>query len=244
MLSLFIFAPNRIKKHNMKKIFLILTCLFMCLGLFAQKKKALKDTIMAGHTRFGVRVALNAATLTGIATSGTGSVTGLNAGIFTEIVVSPTFSIQPELNYSQKGGKQSISGVIGFLTNTNNNTIYQSLDYITLPILFKLKPQGAEGFNFYLGPEFGYLLKATNVQYFPTFVQRRDIKSDLRNFDGGLVIGLGYDFLKNLGVDMRYTFGLGNIANNSVVSNYNNATSAGIGTIHTDTFQLGIRYGF
>jgi len=244
MLSLIIFAPNRIKKHNMKKIFLILPCLFMCLGLFAQKKKAKKDTIVLSESRFGLRVAMNASTLTGIGTSGTGSVIGLNAGIFYELSVSPTFSIQPELQYSQKGGKQSISGVIGFLTNTNNNTIYQNLDYITLPILFKYKPQGQDGFNFFIGPEFGYLLKATNIQYFPTYVRRFDLKPDLRNFDGGLVIGTSYDFLKHLGVDMRYTFGLGNIANNAVVTNYNNATSSGIGTIHNDTFQIGIRYGF
>jgi len=244
MRSLIIFAPNRFKKQNMKKIFLILTCLFMCLGLFAQKKKAKKDTIMMSQSRFGIRAALDASTLTGIGTSGTGSVTGLNAGVFYEIALSPTFSIQPELAYSQKGGKQSISGVIGFLTNTNNNTIYQSLNYVTLPILFKFKPQGDNGFNFFIGPEFGYLIKATNVQYFATYVKRFDLKPDLRNFDGGLVIGGGYDFLKHFGVDMRYTFGLGNVANNAVVTNYNNVTSAGPGSIHNDTFQLGIRYGF
>lgn len=229
----------------MKKIFLILPCLFMCLGLFAQKKKAKKDSIFMTQSRFGIRGALAVSTLTGIGTSGSGSVSNFSAGIFYEVAVSPTFSIQPELAYTQKGGKQSISNVIGFLTNTNNNTILERTNYITFSTLFKFKPQGNDGFNFFIGPEFGYLLpNGQIIQYFPTYVRRTIINPVLRNFDGGLVIGVGYDFLKHFGVDMRYTFGLGNVANNAIVTNYTNVTSAGVGTIHNDTFQLGIRYGF
>ncbi len=228
----------------MKKIFLILPCLFICLGLFAQKKKIKKDTIMMAKSRFGARVALDVSALYGIGTSGSGSVTGLNAGLFYEFAVSKTFSIQPELAFSQKGGKQSISNVKGFLTNSNNNTQYESLEYLTLPILFKFKPQGVEGFNFFIGPEFGYLLNTTLVLYGPTSVTRSSLNYALRKYDGGLVFGTSYDFLKHLGIDMRYTVGIGNIAINSIVSNFEGSTSSGPGTVRNNTFQIGIRYGF
>ncbi len=228
----------------MKKIFLILPCLFMCLGLFAQKKKAIKDSIIMSKGHFGIRLALNVSTITGTASSGSGSQAGVNAGLFYEIPVTPTFSIQPEIAYTERGGQQSISNIIGQLTNSNNSTLYQNLQYISLPILMKFKPQGNEGFNFFIGPEFSYLLNAGIVQYFPTFVKRINFKPDLRNYDAGLVIGLGYDFLKRAGIDMRYTFGLGNVANNSVVGNYGGVTHAGPGTLHNDTFQIAIRVGF
>ncbi len=88
-----------------------------------------------------------------------------NAGIFVEIPLGTNFSIQPELNYIQKGFQIRES----FNVNQNSNLGFDiplggklSLknNYIDMPILAKVKLGDSEAAHGYIlfGPSFSYMM--------------------------------------------------------------------------------------
>ena len=94
--------------------------------------------------------------------------------------------------------------------------VKRQLRYINVPFLmrYKLKNQ----FFFEVGPMFGVLVKATDVFY--TTVNEKDDISYKNNiykkcnwFDAGAVGGIGYHFMKGIGMNLgvRYYYGLTNI---------------------------------
>ncbi len=142
---------------------------------------------------------------------------GFAAGVFALVPIGTEFALQPELDYSLKGSKVDVDKL--------------NLSYIALPILFKYTPSVVKGANVFIGPELDYLLSAKDVSPGnPTI----DFKNQANKFDAGLVVGLGYDFLPNLGIDVRYDLGLVNIAKN---------TDQGLKE-KNNVFQVGISYKF
>ena len=53
-----------------------------------------------------------------------------------------------------------------------------------------------------------------------------DIKDEFNSTDFGLNVGFGYDFTENIGVGLRYTAGLSNIAKDSGDFKVNNTNIA------------------
>ena len=76
---------------------------------------------------------------------------GFHAGVLAEVKVTDTFSVQPELLYSQKGAKNKLV-----------SEIYDVFSYLDLPIMVKAR-LGETGFFLEGGPQFGYLLRATST---------------------------------------------------------------------------------
>ncbi len=207
----------------MKKILLLSV---LSLGLFAASAQ--------DKTVFGVRGALNVNTLVSppnaASSNGShGNLYGFAGGLFAEIPFAANFAFQPELDYSMKGTQGN--GTI----NNQNFTVKENLNYITLPVLFKYIPSGLKGLNVFVGPEIGYLLSAKQKITISNMDTTMDVKNQIKPFDFGVDVGVGYDFIPNLGVDFRYGFGLMNILKSS---------SSNGNSLKNQTFQIGIRFLF
>lgn len=128
---------------------------------------------------------------------------GFTIGGFVNVGLSPMFSIQPELLFSQKG--TSMSGeVLGETVEVD-----QKSSYIEVPVLARLS-LGAPGVPVrpvvFAGPSFGFLLSAKAE----SGDAEEDIKENMKSLDVGGVIGAGVE-LGNFTIDGRYTLGLTNI---------------------------------
>ena len=154
----------------------------------------------AQEVKFGVKAALNVASLTGDIED-TSSLVGFQVGGFAEIKITEKFAIQPELMYSAQGAE------------TDGDNL--NLGYINIPVMAKFYV--AKSFSLEAGPQIGFLVSAKQ--------DGEDMKDFINSTDFGLNLGAGYDFTENLSAGLRYNFGLANISefdyidiNNSVLS--------------------------
>ncbi len=199
--------------------------------------------------RFGVKAGMNVASLSKDAgLEDQKSKIGFNAGVFANIPLATSFSIQPEVMYSQYGAKiESVkeSTILGTTTRTVNSSSTH-LDYITVPVMFQYNFVP----NFYVeaGPEFGFNVSAKNKgdrtitttnssgSSSATTSYSEDIdKDNMNTFNFGLGLGAGYYFTDNFGITARYVAGLTDIAKNR---------PSGSDAIRNNTFQVGLAFKF
>ncbi|RXM38891.1 PorT family protein [Chryseobacterium sp. CH21] len=155
---------------------------------------------------------------------------GFNAGVFANIPLAASFSVQPEVQYSQYGNKSNYTiGNTKFSASTK-------LDYITVPVMFQynLIP------NLYVeaGPEFGFMVSAKNKFKNESNGQSNttdNYKDNLNTFNFGIGLGAGYYFTPNLGLTARYVAGLTDIAKNR---------PSGSDATRNNLFQVGLAYKF
>lgn len=199
--------------------------------------------------RFGVKGGMNVSSLSKDAgLEDQKSKIGFNAGVFANIPLASSFSIQPEVLYSQYGAKvKSVdeSTVLG--TTTRNVESYSThLDYIAVPVMFQYNFVP----NFYVeaGPEFGFMVGAKNKGDRTTTVTNssgtststssysEDINKDnLNTFNFGIGLGAGYYFTDNIGIIARYVAGLTDVAKDR---------PNGSDAIRNNTFQVGLAFKF
>ena len=185
----------------MKKIILSAVAVF-AFG-FANAQETKSNTQDA---KFGIKAALNIASLTGDV-SNPSSLTGFQIGGFAEIKVTEKFAIQPELMYSTQGVSESSieEGV-----NVDADT---KLGYLNIPVMAKY--YATPKFSFEFGPQIGFLLSAkvdlTASFEGESFSESVDAKDVMSSIDFGLNLGAGYDFTEHFGVGVRYNFGLTNV---------------------------------
>lgn len=195
----------------MKKLFLGLAVIAGSLVL-AQEKSA------SSPITFGAKAGLNISYL-GSGGGVRNSKVGFNAGGFANIPVGSSFSLQPEILYSQYGGEDSGSSSI-------------HLDYIAVPVMlqYNLTP----GFYFEAGSEFGILvndkLKTNQLGTDQTTTTKLN---NVSKFNFGLGIGAGYYFTPNFGANIRYVAGVTDIAKKNSGSSFTN-----------NVLQIGVSYKF
>ena len=121
---------------------------------------------------------------------------GFHIGVYGESFISESFSIQPELMYSQQGYK---------ITNSSG-TFTQKLDYINLPLMLKAYPSK----NFFLeaGPQIG-LAVSHKEEYDGLFSGSQEY--DPNNFDWGMNFGGGFKTDSGITLGVRYHLGLGDL---------------------------------
>ena len=121
---------------------------------------------------------------------------GFHIGVYGESFISESFSIQPELMYSQQGYK---------ITNSSG-TFTQKLDYINLPLMLKAYPSK----NFFLeaGPQIG-LAVSHKEEYDGLFSGSQEY--DPNNFDWGMNFGGGFKTDSGISLGVRYHLGLGDL---------------------------------
>lgn len=119
---------------------------------------------------------------------------GYQVGIFSEIKTDEKFGIQPELLYSTHGVKNKfVSDGIAY-----DNEV--KLSYLNLPILAKYFI--VQGLSVQAGPQVGFLMKAEENGV--------NITDHVKTIDFGLNFGIGFNFLEDCSVDLRYNLGLSN----------------------------------
>lgn len=214
---------------------------------FAQNTTGMSSS--ASPVQFGIKAGMNVASLSKDAgLEDQKSKIGFNAGIFAHIPLAESFSVQPEVLYSQYGAKiESINEATVLGTTTRTVDSYSThLDYITVPVMFQYKFVP----NFYVeaGPEFGFMVTAkdkgdrtitttsgsssstSNSSY------TEDINKDnLNTFNFGLGLGAGYYFTDNFGITARYVAGLTDVAKNR---------PNGSDAIRNNVFQVGLAFKF
>ncbi len=198
--------------------------------------------------QFGLKAGMNVSSLSDDATMDDNkSKIGFNAGVFMNAPLAESFSIQPELLYSQMGNKAitTTTSTVGGSSITTKTTGSTDLDYVTVPVMFQYKATP----SFYLeaGPEFGLMVSgkakgdrttttttgtATTTS---TSSVSEDIKDNLNTFNFGVGIGAGYYFTPNVGLTARYVAGVTDIAKDR---------PSGSDAVRNNLFQVGLAYKF
>lgn len=126
----------------------------------------------------------------------TGQRHGFHIGVYGESFISESFSIQPELLYSQQG----------YEIKDANGTFTQKLNYINLPIMLKAYPSK----NFFLeaGSQIGLAI-SHKEEYDGLFSSSQEY--DPNNFDWGMNFGGGFKTNSGISLGVRYHLGLGDL---------------------------------
>ena len=177
----------------MKRI-LLLTGILIWINLNAQSSKREE-----GIT-FGIKGGLNVSDFLGDIKNNTFR-TSVHLGVFSEIMISDNFSLQPELLYSGQGYSGRV--LPGFSRS--------KYDYINFPVLAKIYI--AKKISIEAGPQIGFLVSAKE--------KTSDDKITIPNqktVDFGLNLGLAYDLKNGVFFQTRYNLGLSNINSGSNVN--------------------------
>ncbi|MEO0334492.1 MAG: porin family protein, partial [Bacteroidota bacterium] len=145
---------------------------------------------------------------------------GFHAGIFTELALGESFSLQPELLFTTKGNRISYGegdnlfddliteGEDAFVGDMETN-----LTYIELPILAKFTI--SEVINLHVGPYVAYLLDGSSDVDGSLGDRLDNLDRDgFNNWDYGLAAGIGVD-LNLVTIGFRYDLGLAGINDNA-----------------------------
>jgi Outer membrane protein beta-barrel domain len=171
----------------MKKRFCIILLLLVSTQFFGQKTK--KDEGIV----FGLKGGLNVSNFSGDITHNSNR-TSIHIGLFSEIIMSDNFSLQPELLYSGQGF--SGSDTPGFSRS--------KYDYINIPVLAKIYL--SEKLSIEAGPQIGFLISAKEK----TEVDKLTI-SNQKTVDFGLNLGFAYDLKNGVFFQTRYNLGISNV---------------------------------
>ncbi|RKS98153.1 porin family protein [Chryseobacterium defluvii] len=240
----------------MKKLFLGLAIVAGSMAFAQETKNTVTTTPVSNNgkdpVKFGIKAGGNAASFSEQVLSTKNQKIGFHAGVLVNIPLSQKFSLQPEVLYNELGARSvnSFSEVTTGSTTVKTQDEYtSSLHYISVPLMLQMKP--AKNFYIEAGPEFSYFLNGKNkgestvatttggVTTTQTASYSEDInKDDIKKFNVGLGLGLGYDFTPNFGINARYVNSLTHIANNSGISE----EAKNINT--NRVFQLGLNYKF
>lgn len=163
----------------------------------------------AQDVKFGAKAGLNMSNFGGDVENNKMKA-GFQVGGFAEIKISEKFAVQPELVFSNLGAKFDLDGV----------TATENLNYIAIPVMAKYFV--ADKFSIEAGPQIGFLMSAK----IKAEGESVDVKDEFNSTDFGLNVGVGYDITENIGVGLRYTAGLSNIAKDSGDFKANNSNIA------------------
>jgi len=163
--------------------------------------------------KFGVKGGLNSASEY-TSDGSTNSRVGIHLGVLMEAAISNKVDIQPELVYSMQGGKSS-------------DNITEKVDYINLPVIFKIYLDQSRAFSIDVGPQFGYMISLKESYKGITL----DVYSDssVNKFDVALCAGVSYKINQKFLINLRYNYGFTKIFSTS--DNLNAVVQLGVGYI-------------
>jgi hypothetical protein len=149
-----------------------------------------------------------------------GSLLGFALGFWWGVPLSRRLTIQPEILFSMKGDSESSAGY----------TASTQLSYLEVPVLarFSLLPNAPVQPSLFVGPSLAFNLSAHSKLKGDAGAVEIDVKDKVAGFDYGLVAGGGLGFLvggKALGVDLRYSQGLGDVGDGVIGSAHNEAVT-------------------
>jgi hypothetical protein len=138
---------------------------------------------------------------------------GFDAGVFAKLPVTRGFSIQPELEYSLKGAKETYSNFV-----QGSGEYRFNVGYIELPVLAVVNL--APNFNLQAGGYAAYLVNANvkNVDNNGEIVNATELSTgDFNRWDFGIIGGAAFD-IENVTIGARYSYGFSNIGKSGNLS--------------------------
>jgi|SRR5689334_6167920 len=145
----------------------------------------------SADTHFGLKAGLNISSLDEKDGVDFDSKAGFHIGGLAHVHMSPHFAIQPEIMYSEQGGKDGADK--------------WNINYIDVPVLFQYMTGG--GLRLQTGPQLGFAvsskIKSGDIE--------QNIKDDVKTVDVSWAIGASYLFPEAIGIDARYNIGLTNV---------------------------------
>ncbi len=184
---------------------------------------------------------------------------GAIGGIVLGVQPTDRFAIQSEIYYSMKGFREKMTDTT-VLGNMQTTQFFRKMNYIEIPLLFKLlfanreKTTDYSTVNLYLGPVFGYRLdvngyvkiKTDSAKTFKYQVDSLDyIDRSINKFDFGIIVGISYAFPVGPGsfiLDIRGTLGVLNIFKRSHIDELEELTN-GFSATHKN-ISLSILIGY
>jgi Outer membrane protein beta-barrel domain len=198
------------------------------------------------QVKYGINAGVNMASWKGDAVNSLNSIvkvtdgylstkgrTGFHAGGYVNIPVGSRFSIEPGLQYSQKG--YAINGNLDIpalkFIGANAGAQVQS-HYIDVPLL--VRAEVAKGFSVYAGPQFSYLVKNNlrvdaGVLGISLFRSNLDITDAFKRIDAGIAAGARYRFTNGFLVQAGYDHGLSRVDDNGSFKSFNRVVKVGVG---------------
>jgi hypothetical protein len=136
---------------------------------------------------------------------------GWHAGIYTQLLSTEAFAIQPEINYSTKGTGVTYARVGSNSVMFDHDQKF-NLSYIDIPVLAVFKLGRAA--EIHAGPYWSYLVRAEikNNDGNPDNQFDTIDRKNFDNWDYGLVGGIGFNLGKGAQLGARYNYGLNKIA--------------------------------
>ena len=210
-------------------LLLILAGFFMLSDAAAIKRSTGGWTSKSNKTYYGVRGGLNIANQFGDINN-TNWKCGLNLGAMIYRRLNPTTVLELGITYSAKGYAEQVL----WLDQNDNPMFYDdsfwNLDYLEAQIVFKFLPsthlQAMPNFQIGLAP--GILVNASLDELGQTY----DAQDYFNDFDMGIIVGFGYDFLMGnnlLVTDFRYQVGLFDVDKDHSIDLRNNYFSFTLG---------------
>jgi hypothetical protein len=176
----------------MKKIYITLA--FILTGVISLNAQDSKNKSTAG-----IKGGYNLSSVSFDGSSETEKLHGFHIGIYGESFLGEHFSIQPEILYSQQGYK----------IVSNGGTYKQKLDYINIPVMFKLYP--VKSFFLEAGPQVGFSIshKETFDAAFDLYDTSQEFEPE--NFDWGINVGAGFKSEAGVSLGVRHHIGQSDI---------------------------------
>ncbi|WP_369048295.1 porin family protein [Tenacibaculum sp. UWU-22] len=185
----------------MKTIFLsVLLSLSIISSFYAQEKNTSKsDNLKTEKSNVGVKVGYNLSAVSFDGDAETDQRNGFHAGFYGESFFTESVALQIELLYSQQG----------YQLHDDGGTYTQKLDYINMPLVFKMYP--SENFFLEVGPQVGLVVshKEEYDSNFNLFDTSREFNP--QKFDWGLDLGAGFKTNSGVSIGARYHLGFGDI---------------------------------
>lgn len=166
--------------------------------------------VQAQNINVGIKGGLNAYNLSNDNGGEFDTKLGANVGLLGHIHMARQFALQPEIVFSMQGA------------NSADGDTKLNLNYINVPVLFQYMFDN--GFRLQAGPQVGFLMSAKVSNGSST-----DVKDSFNDIDLGLSFGASYvQPSTGFGFDVRYNYGLSDIAESSLVETYNRGFQVGV----------------
>ena len=145
-------------------------------------------------------------------------------GVYGALHLTKYYTLQPEINYTRQGSN------IEFL-NQNNILVKTKLDvsYISVAVINKFT--FSDKLNIHVGPTIDVVVDQPRNFYANNYSRYNDVDAEI---DLAFVLGVGYNFTKNLGIEARVKKGIIPVLDFSNSNHTNVVFSAGL----TYTFDV------
>ena len=194
--------------------------------------------------KLGLKGGFNGSTFSGSDSKGWEYKAGFAAGGLINYGLTENTSLQLELLYSQKGASHDDAPYEtgldsnGLPVYKTDGTLKATLGYLDVPLLFKYNiGEDGKGLFFELGPQGSFVL---HQRSFVEDGSGKQIGSSDTSTDGlnkvvvGYVGGIGYQITSGLGLGVRYTGDLSQVAKDA----------DGAANLHNSVFQFQVHYLF